>query len=141
MRYWLALAFVLEGILIVLVQDFFRHRRLKFYWLRGCSGRQWKTLFPEASSAEIREFLEIFRKAFDFSQKRRLSFRPDDKVLDIYRTVYPYPYPDFLADIEGFELAGFCMDIQDKYSIDLTSASPELTLGQIFAMTRKGKPS
>ncbi|MGO8703321.1 MAG: hypothetical protein ACLQVA_05835 [Candidatus Brocadiia bacterium] len=140
MTYLRALVGLLVVFLILAIMDLHRRRRLRFYWSRGCAGRQWKTQFPEASNVQIREFLGIFGKAWGVSRKRRLNSRPDDKMMDIYRTRYPHPYPDFLAEFdEGIELEVFCREIQDKYDIDLWSASPQLTLGQIFAMTRKGK--
>ena len=64
-------------------------RRLGRYWLRSCSGAEWRRCFPDASKEEIRSFLQAFVDAFGFRSTNRLAFKPGDMVLDVYRTVYP----------------------------------------------------
>src|SRR5947207_949478 len=65
--------------------------RLRKFRSRACTGRMWKQRFPQASKTEIREFLDLFVDSFAFSPSRRLCFSPDDRVMDVYRAMYPYP--------------------------------------------------
>lgn len=58
------------------------------YRFRGCEGRGWRRTFPTASKDEIRSFLLLFVSAFAFADKDKLKFRPDDKILDVYRSLY-----------------------------------------------------
>ena len=62
---------------------------LRPYWERACMGIRWRRRFPEAPKTEIREFLDLFVDAFAFRRKRRCRFSPDDKVMEVYRALYP----------------------------------------------------
>lgn len=110
-----------------------RRRRLNTYWSRPCTGRDWKRRFPGVPKEEIRDFLEVFVDGFAFSSKKRLKFNPDDKVMDVYRALYPTPgWPDAL------ELETFARNIERKYGFDLAKAfDQDITLGGIFEMIRK----
>lgn len=105
--------------------------RISQYWTRNCTGSEWRKQFPQASKDAIREFLECFIKGFAFSSKNRLKFNPDDKIMDVYRALYPNEgWPDAL------ELETFSIYLEKKYRLDLASIfNDELTLGQIFKMT------
>ena len=87
------------------------------------------------SKEAIREFLEFFVKGFAFSSKNRLKFNPDDKIMDIYRALYPTEgWPD------GLELETFSISLEKKYRLDLASViNDDLTLGQLFQMITEAK--
>jgi hypothetical protein len=106
-------------------------RRLDQYWTRNCTGSEWRKQFPQASKDAIREFLQCFVKGFAFNSKKRLKFNPDDKIMDVYRALYPTEgWPDAL------ELETFSIYLEKKYRLDLASVfNEDLTLGQIFKMT------
>jgi propanediol dehydratase small subunit len=108
-------------------------RILSRFLERACTGPKWRRRFPEASKSEIREFLDIFTEAFGFKQSWRLCFTPDDRVMDIYRTLYPGRIvPDHL------ELESLVMDLQKKYRVDiLASWREDITLADLFAQTRR----
>ena len=110
-----------------------RRRRLNRYWSRSCTGKDWKRRFPEVPKQDIRDFLEVFVDGFAFSSKKRLKFNPDDKVMDVYRALYPSPgWPDTL------ELETFADNLLKKYKIDLSEIIAEdITFGEIFRITRK----
>ena len=110
-----------------------RRRRLNRYWLRQCTGKDWKRRFPEVPKQEIREFLEAFVDGFAFSSKKRLKFDPDDKVMDIYRALYPTPgWPDAL------ELETFAINLEKKYGFKLEKVfDEETTLGRLFEIARE----
>lgn len=103
-------------------------RTIKEYWQRSCTGRSWKRTFPQASKVDIREFLYIFVGAFNFPQHRALQFAPTDRVLSVYRALYPLKgFPDVL-ELETFELR-----LERRYALSLRSIWREnLTLGEIF---------
>lgn len=102
---------------------------LQTYWQRACTGRSWRRTFPEAGPHEIRQFLYMFVGAFAFSKKRALQFAPTDRVLSIYRSIYPSKgTPDAL------ELETFAKLLHEQYRLDLQAIWREnLTLGEIFA--------
>ena len=106
-------------------------RRVSQYWTRNCTGSEWRKQFPQASKDAIREFLQCFVEGFAFSSKNRLKFNPDDKIMDVYRALYPNEgWPDAL------ELETFSIYLEKKYRLDLASVfNDDLTLGQIFKMT------
>jgi propanediol dehydratase small subunit len=105
--------------------------RFRHFWDRGCMGRAWLSAFPDASKAEIRDFLTLFGEAFLSGAKRRLSFGPADRLIEIYRTRYPAAWPD------AMELEAFERRLGKKYGFNLRSELNEgLTLGEIFAKTR-----
>jgi len=107
-------------------------RRLKQYWIRKCMGREWRRQFPEIPKADIRRFLDAFVDGFAFKSKNRLRFRPDDKVMDVYRALYPSKgWPDAL------ELETFAQNLEREYSFDLAKViDPNVTLGQLLGMIR-----
>ena len=108
-------------------------RRLQRYWDRVCTGAKWRRRFPNIPKEEIRRFLEAFIDGFAFKSNQRLKFAPDDKVMDIYRTLYPSKdWPDAL------ELETFANNLQKTYGFDLSQVHDEnATLGQIFEMIKK----
>ena len=121
------------GLAVGIVAEFVRRRGLQSYWQRACTGRQWSRRFPDASKSQIRVFLDLFVRAFAFGRKRRLCFSPDDRVMDIYRTLYPPKWT--LAD--ALELETFARDMSQIYDTDIYPLwRDDITLGDLFAHTR-----
>lgn len=121
--------FAVVGLICWLLQ----RRRMHPFWTRACTGRQWRAAFPDASKEEIREFLGVFCCAFGFRNLRRLCFRPDDGIMDVYRTIYPPRWA--LAD--ALELETFAGDMNRRYGLGLLDRwSEHLTLGEVFGLTR-----
>jgi hypothetical protein len=110
-----------------------RKRRLQRYWDRVCTGGDWLKHFPTVPKGDIRKFLQAFSDGFAFKKQQRLKFAPDDKVMDIYRALYPSEgWPDAL------EIETFSENLKKEYGFDLaTVTDPDVTLGQLFAMIRK----
>jgi len=109
-----------------------RWKHFQKYWDRVCTGAQWRQQFPNASKTEIRTFLNLFVDAFGFSKKKRLCFSPSDKVMDVYRTLYP---DRFMAD--GMELESLTRDLEKRYRINASNFWREdITLGELFTQTR-----
>jgi hypothetical protein len=113
-----------------------RRRRLHRYWNRICTGKAWRSRFPNAPKDEIRRFLETFVDSFAFKSSQRLKFDPNDKVMDIYRALYPSTgWPDSL------ELETFAKNLKREYAFDLAKVEDhQVTLGQLFTMTRTSNP-
>lgn len=103
---------------------------------RRCQGKGWREAFPNTPKAEIREFLVLFVDAFAFPDKDKLKFNPDDKILSIYRALYPSRWmPDAL------EVETLSKDIEAKYGVPFASVWNEnLTVGELFAITRNAWP-
>ena len=107
--------------------------RFRSYWRRACSGPAWKSRYPDASKTEIREFLQVFVRAFGFRQSRTLKFEPADRVVDILSRRYP-PY----LSQDPLELDDFVQLVHERYGVDLKPAWHEsITLGDIFETTRR----
>ena len=113
---------------------FVERRMMRSYWSRVCTGIEWRRRFPQASKDDIRGFLKAFVDAFGFSRSRRLRFKPEDRVMDIYRMLHPPKWT--LAD--SMELESLGLRLQKDYGIDLVPFWREdITLGDLFALTRK----
>jgi propanediol dehydratase small subunit len=95
---------------------------------RKCQGAAWRRAFPDAPKQAVREFLSMFVDAFAFRKSERLKFSPEDKIIDIYRSVYPKRWlPDAL------ELETFAADLEKRFGFRLESVwSDQLTLGDVF---------
>jgi len=110
-------------------------RRMRSYWTRVCTGPEWKRRFPQAPKDDIREFLKGFVDAFAFRRSRGLRFTPDDRVMDVYRTLHPPKWT--LAD--SMELESLALRFHKHYGIDLVPVwRNDITLGELFALTRQG---
>lgn len=102
------------------------------YRFRSCEGRGWRRTFPTASKDEIRSFLSLFVSAFAFADKDKLKFQPDDKILEVYRSLYP---SQWLPDALEFET--LANDLQKRYALKLEAVwSDDLTLGELFTFIR-----
>jgi hypothetical protein len=109
-------------------------RRMRSYWTRVCAGSEWKKRFPQAPKDDIRQFLRAFMDAFAFSRSRGLRFTPNDRVMDVYRTLHPPKWT--LAD--SMELESLAVRFQKQYGIDLVPVwRNDITLGDLFALTRQ----
>lgn len=109
-----------------------RRRRLNRFWSRDCTGPDWQERFPDASKQDIRSFLDAFVDGFAFSTKKRLKFSPDDKVMDVYRALYPST-----GGADSLELETFGMNLEEQYGIDLAKVeNHDITLGALFKMTQ-----
>ena len=128
---------VILGVLVLInIRSELKSRRLlQRFWSRSCTGQQWKRCFPNASKDSIRDFLGLFVDAFLFSSDKRFKFGPDDKIMEVYKSLYPYSW-----SADAMELGIFGMNIEDKYGIDIKRKfTPDITLGQIFDLTRNHK--
>ena len=109
-----------------------RKRLLNAYWIRSCTGKEWINKFPHCSKESIREFLTIFVDAFLFDAKKRLKFKPDDRIMDVYYASYPEK-----GWADALELEYFAKSMKTRYGVDLyTVKNNDVTLGEIFEMTR-----
>lgn len=124
---------ILVAVLINIPVQLKSRRLLSSFWSRSCTGPQWKRRFPDASKEPIREFLEEFVDAFMFKSEKRLKFRPDDKIMDVYRSLYPYSW---CAD--SLEHVFLSIVLEKRYGFDLTESvmDPNITLGQLFEKIR-----
>ncbi|MCP4643183.1 MAG: hypothetical protein GY851_22235 [bacterium] len=109
-------------------------RHLRKYWSRPCTGREWRRRFPHVPKQDIRSFLQAFCDAFAFKSKHRCKFSPTDKVMDVYRAVYP---PRTSVG-DCFELETLAFRLENDYGVDLENNwdSENTTLGDLFEMTR-----
>ena len=123
----------LFAVVIVFLSSIQERQKLRRFLERGCAGFRWRRRFPQASKAEIREFLDIFVEAFGFKRSWRLSFAPDDRVMDVYRTLYS---PGSLTD--SMELESLVGDLQKHFGVDiLGSWREDITLADLFTQTRR----
>ena len=123
------IAIVITIIVAAIVWSIYTGDVPKKYRVRNCTGTKWKRNFPESSKEEIRAFLFLFTDAFAFSRKQKLKFEPDDKVMDIYKALYPAKWMT-----DSLEVETLSEDIERKYGIKFNSIwHNELTLGELYA--------
>jgi propanediol dehydratase small subunit len=125
--------FVVAAIYSGILCEVCRARALRPYWERGCMGIRWRRRFPEDPKFEIREFLRLFIESFLLKKPRLSRFSPDDRVMDVYRALYPPG--GSLAD--AMELETFAMEVKKRYKIDLAPIwRQDITLGEVYSLTR-----
>ena len=130
--FWILLG---VAILAGIVEAMFGRRLPKPYRYRVCMGRVWRERFPSASKSEIRHFLDIFIDAFLFGARHRLKFSPDDKVINIYKALYPSKW---MAD--AMETVVLLTSLEKEYRVEFPEAFAEaegVTLGDIFEFVMK----
>lgn len=122
--------------LIVLFGIWFQialNRRMQRFFGRGCMGREWRTQFPTAKKEEIRDFLQLFTEAFAVSSKKKLSLSPNDRVMDVYRTIYPIE-----GSADALEYETLVMECEARYGVDLSVRRLDNpTIGEIFSAVQK----
>lgn len=135
---WPTVIFVLVFLLAIafsLVCENARRKSFRPITMRPCAGREWRRHFPVASKADIREFLVLFEDAFAVGRKHALKFRPDDRIMDVYRAVNPPKWT--MAD--QLELEIFGLSVEDRYGVSLPDIwRDDLTLGDVFAQAKPG---
>ena len=130
--HWWWLALLIVAAIVSIPFELKARHRLGVYWDRRCTGILWRHRFPSASKHDIRAFLDAFVDAFAFPRKRRLCFSPDDKIIDVYRTLYPSP-----GWADSLEMETFAKLLEQRYGLDVDHLSRrEYTLGEVFALTR-----
>jgi len=97
--------------------------------IRTCQGVEWRKAFPDVPKQNIRAFLLLFVDAFAFKDSAKLQFNPNNKILDVYRSLYRHEWlPDAL------ELEMFAKLIEKTYRVSFNAVwSEHLTLGELFA--------
>jgi len=127
---------VLFVLFVVVALTLLQKGNLESYWKRKCTGYLWKRAYPQSSKAEIRAFLGVFVRAFGFKSTQKLNFAPSDKVMEIYRSLYPPKWT--IAD--SLELETLAMDLEKNYGLVLEKSwSEDVTLGEIFELTQSSK--
>lgn len=107
----------------------------KRYRQRNCMGKNWKAVFPKNSKNEIRSFLIFFTDAFAFDEKDKLKFEPSDKLLTIYRELYPKKW-----QADNMEFETLAEDLQKHHGIDFESLwHDDLTLGELYHAFNKAQ--
>jgi hypothetical protein len=124
----LCIVFVLA--LGVGVADHLRTRALlRPIMKRPCAGIRWRRRFPDASPNSIRSFLALFADAFVFPTKYKNRLRPNDRVMDIYRLLYP---PGWLT-VDAMEIETLASELERKYGFTLEDEwHDKMTLGELF---------
>lgn len=120
---------VLALVLSVLAWGLASGRRLPTgFRHRGCQGRFWRRSFPNTPKTRIRIFLQVFADSFAFETRDGLRFSPHDRILTVYRALYPSRWtPDSL------ELETFAQEIEKRYGLRLKSIwNDQLSLGDVF---------
>ena len=99
------------------------------YRKRTCTGKNWKKAFPDTPKQDIRKFLLLFTDAFAFSPGNKLKFEPEDKVIDIYRELYPSKW---MAD--ALEVETLAEDIEREYCVKFNDIwHDNVSLGEMFS--------
>lgn len=114
---------------IALLIEIFRRKRFRPFSSRSCSGRYWRQRFRDTSNDEIRAFLLVFVDGFALRRKHSLKFRPDDRIMDVYRAINP---PELMG-VDAMELEHFGLDLHEQYGLSLDDIwRDDITLGEVF---------
>ncbi len=133
---WPAIIFLLFVVAIVLAVEILRRRTFRPFSARSCRGRDWRRRFPDTSKDDIREFLSVFVDGFALSRKHSLKFRPQDRIMDVYRALNP-PH---LVEGDVLELENFGMFLDERYGLSLDDIwHDDITLGEVFERARVGR--
>jgi propanediol dehydratase small subunit len=123
------IALIIIVIAIAVVWSVYTGGLPKIYRTRSCTGKNWKSKFPDTPKEDIRTFLLLFADAFAFSSKQKLKFNPNDKILDIYKALYPAKW---MAD--SLEVETLAEDIEREYNVNISGVWHEnITLGDLFS--------
>jgi len=102
------------------------------YRARTCAGRAWRVAFPMAAKTDIRLFLHCLVRGMWISPTAYLMFRPDDRALEIYTSIYGgrVPWGD------AMECERFVMFLSEAFGVDENSVAAvfdrDATLGDLF---------
>lgn len=92
----------------------------------------WFRYFPDASSEEIRYFLELVVEAFVFSQNYQSYLLPEQSIASIYAHFHPIGNINDSLEIESLQLI-----IEREYGCELGSQwNNQFTLAELFATVR-----
>jgi hypothetical protein len=95
-------------------------------------GIRWRRRFPGSPKSDIREFLELFCDAFGFSRASRRHFSPDDRVVEVYRALYP---DRFMAD--ALELETLESRLWQRYGVEMRGFWREdITFADVYSHTK-----
>ena len=134
--WWFILTVLSLGLLVSVWAECIRQRELRPLLSRRCSGWRWHRLFPDASTADIRSFLTLFADCFGIRRKHRLAFRPDDRIMDIYRALYP-PQCSIADAMDMDDLAA---EMEETYGLHLDEVWHEnISLGELFDNARSAQ--
>lgn len=104
----------------------------KPYRARICQGQHWRDTFPTQDKKDIRLFLECLTMGMGLSPKLALKFRPNDKVLDIYKSLYGGKVP--IAD--NMECEEFLDALSDCFDVNIEQIhaiwNEDITLGDLY---------
>lgn len=79
-------------------------------------------------------FLKLFVDGFALRRKHYLTFRPSDRIMDIYRAINPK-----WLGVDSMEVEIFAQLLERQYEVELESIwRDDLTLGEVFGRTRAG---
>jgi hypothetical protein len=109
-------------------------RMLRRFWDRGCMGRAWRRAFPVAAKHEIRDFLGLVVHSLGLPSDKRLALSPDDRIIDLYRALYP---PGSMAD--AMELETLAEELGRLYAVDVSTWCTDMTLAELFVEATRGK--
>jgi len=128
MQYYIMLIVCVCAAFIVLGAHY---KSLQPYLSRNCQGLRWRRAFPNATSREIRSFLNVFVVAVGFGQRHLLKFSPADSLMQIYNANNP------LRGVDALEFESLATALQRQYGFNFQNVwRPQLTLGELFALVR-----
>lgn len=90
---------------------------------------RWHQQFPNASKAEIREFLNIITHPV-----KDCGFSPDEKLIGVYRDLYgPTATPD------QTKIENLANELAQRYGVKVLNLLREdMTAGELYALMRRG---
>lgn len=101
------------------------------YRNRGSQEAVWRDRYSGASLEVADRVLCAVCDAFRFAAKDRFLFAPDDRLMDIYRAVYPRWRIWLLQFGDEMELESLLLDLDRDFGLDEFPLDKETTIGHI----------
>ena len=106
------------------------------YRARSCAGKDWRRAFPDSDKDHIRRFLSCFADAMAFSEASKLKFRPCDRLIDVYESIYGRGW----VFGDSFELEQFFLNLGHTFNVSTTALfddfDADATLGEVYSAVR-----
>lgn len=99
---------------------------------RGSLSEQWEQRCGHVGCVTFDAVLTLFCEAFSFNHDDRYKFGPDDRIMDVYRSLYPRWKLWRVAD--EMEIETFLLELDRQFGIEADRWWNDMSLGDVAEM-------
>ncbi|MEM7576565.1 MAG: hypothetical protein AAF328_03735 [Planctomycetota bacterium] len=97
---------------------------------RSCAGFAWRARCRRERTLAVRSFLESVVDEMGLPRKLTAKLRPDDRIMDIYRWIYP---PNRNLGADALELECLSLELERRYRVSLADMfGDDVRFGDLF---------